>query len=98
MPEPKTGNNNSEIPRDIAGLSFEAALRELKDVVQRLEGGDVDLEESIEIYSRGTLLKRHCESKLQAAQAKVEKLIPPEPGESPSSEPFEPSSEPFEIE
>jgi exodeoxyribonuclease VII small subunit len=63
------------IPDDIAALNFEAAMSELEDIVQKLEGGDVDLEKSIEMYSRGALLKQHCEAKLQAASEKVERII-----------------------
>lgn len=60
---------------DVAALSFEAALKELEDIVGRLEKGQVDLEDSIRIYERGTALKAHCESKLKDAEARVQKLI-----------------------
>ena len=63
-----------KIPSDIAKLSFEDALAELESIVQKLEGGNAALEESIDIYERGTLLKAHCEAKLAAAKAKVEKI------------------------
>jgi len=63
------------LPPDIAALSFEAALKQLEDIVRKLEDGKVELEESIDIYGRGVLLKRHCEAKLQAAKAKVEKFV-----------------------
>ena len=63
------------IPDDIAALSFEAAMGELEEIVQKLEGGDVDLEASIEMYGRGALLKQHCEAKLQAASEKVERIV-----------------------
>ena len=59
----------------MADLSFEAALRELESIVTRLESGQVDLEESISIYERGSQLKAHCDAKLKDAQAKVEKII-----------------------
>jgi len=42
---------------DIAGMSFEKALKELESIVGRLERGDVELEESITIYERGEALK-----------------------------------------
>ena len=42
----------------------------------RLEGGEVLLEESIDIYSRGTHLKTHCEQKLHSAREKVERIVP----------------------
>jgi exodeoxyribonuclease VII small subunit len=63
------------VPADIAALSFEQALDELDRIVASLEGGQVDLEKSIAIYTRGTLLKRHCEAKLKAAQERVEKIV-----------------------
>ena len=63
------------ISPDIAALSFEQALAELEGIVQRLESGGVSLEASIDLYGRGSLLKRHCEAKLQAAQEKVEKIV-----------------------
>jgi len=59
---------------DVGAMSFEVALKELEEIVRRLEAGDVDLENSIEIYGRGVALKRHCEAKLKAAQERIEKI------------------------
>lgn len=63
------------LPDEIASLSFEAAMTELEGIVQRLESGQVDLEESIEIYGRGAQLKQHCEAKLKAASERVERIV-----------------------
>jgi exodeoxyribonuclease VII small subunit len=60
---------------DVKKLSFEDALAELESIVQKLESGDVKLEESIDFYARGTQLKAHCEAKLKDAQSKIEKLV-----------------------
>ncbi|MBV9549392.1 MAG: exodeoxyribonuclease VII small subunit [Alphaproteobacteria bacterium] len=60
---------------EIAGLSFEAALRELETIVARLEQGEVDLEDSIALYERGQTLKAHCEAKLKAAEGRLEKIV-----------------------
>lgn len=57
---------------DLAALSFEAAMAELEDVVRKLESGTVELEESIALYERGAALKAHCDTKLRAAEEKVE--------------------------
>jgi len=65
----------ASIPADIAAMNFEQALAELEAIINRLESGAVDLENSIEIYSRGALLKAHCEAKLRAAQARVERIV-----------------------
>ncbi len=59
---------------DIDGLSFEAALAELEGIVRSLEQGQAPLDESIELYQRGDKLKRHCEARLKAAQARIEKI------------------------
>jgi exodeoxyribonuclease VII small subunit len=58
----------------IALLSFEQALAELESIVERLEAGKVDLEESITIYERGEKLKKHCEQLLKSAEARIEKI------------------------
>jgi exodeoxyribonuclease VII small subunit len=59
---------------DISQLSFEKALAALEDIVARLEAGKVDLEESIKIYERGEALRKHCETKLKEAEARIEKI------------------------
>lgn len=56
-------------------LSFEEALRQLEEIVARLESGRVELEESITIYERGAALKAHCERKLKDAEARIEKIV-----------------------
>lgn len=58
----------------VGAMTFEAALAELEQIVQRLEGGDVPLEESVAIYERGEALKRRCEDLLRQAEARVEKI------------------------
>lgn len=56
---------------DVNELSFEAAMRELEQVVTQLERGDVPLDQSIALYERGALLKKRCEETLKAAEEKV---------------------------
>ena len=62
------------LPKDIAGLSFEDALKELEAIVKQLEQGQVKLDEAITAYERGALLKKHCEQKLAEAKMKVDKI------------------------
>jgi len=59
---------------DLSEMSFEAALRELEDVVGKLERGEVPLDDSIALYERGSALKKRCEAKLKEAEEKVAKL------------------------
>ncbi|MEM1299805.1 MAG: exodeoxyribonuclease VII small subunit [Pseudomonadota bacterium] len=58
----------------IAEMSFEEALGALEDVVRNLEGGQVPLEQSIDLYERGEALRKHCEDRLKAAELRVEKI------------------------
>ena len=59
---------------DVSTLSFEKALAELESIVEKLESGKVDLEQSISIYERGEALKKHCERLLKDAEARIEKI------------------------
>ncbi|NIA70128.1 exodeoxyribonuclease VII small subunit [Pelagibius litoralis] len=59
---------------DIQKLSFEEALDELKAIVAKLEQGQGALDTAIDDYDRGAALKRHCDTKLREAQAKIEKI------------------------
>jgi exodeoxyribonuclease VII small subunit len=60
--------------KDIAALNFEEALAELEAIVQRLEKGELGLEDAIATYERGVGLKQRCEEKLKDAQLRVEKI------------------------
>ena len=62
------------LPADIAQMSFEDALAELEKIVRQIEDGRGKLDEAISAYERGVALKRHCESKLKEAQAKIEQI------------------------
>ena len=66
--------STDKIPAEIAALSFEDALSELEKLVKQLEDGMAKLDDAIKAYERGALLKRHCETKLREAQAKIEQI------------------------
>jgi exodeoxyribonuclease VII small subunit len=74
---------------DVKTLSFEKALAELESIVQRLEKGDVPLEESVAIYERGEILKRRCEELLRQAEARVEKITLDAAGKPTGTEPLD---------
>jgi exodeoxyribonuclease VII small subunit len=59
---------------DLANLSFEEAMRELESIVRDLETGKAKLDDAVRAYERGAALKAHCETKLRAAQMKVEQI------------------------
>jgi exodeoxyribonuclease VII small subunit len=59
---------------DVTKMNFETAISELEAIVNKFESGQVDLENSIDLYARGAQLKTHCEKKLSEAKLKVEKI------------------------
>jgi exodeoxyribonuclease VII small subunit len=75
---------------DIKSMTFERALKELESIVERLEKGAVELEESIAIYERGEALREHCDRLLKQAEAKVERLTLGSNGTPTGTEPFRP--------
>lgn len=81
-----TGNGANA---DVATLSFEAALKQLEEIVGKLERGDVALEESIAIYERGEALKRRCETLLGQAEERVEKIRASADGRVAGTEPLD---------
>ena len=64
----------SKIPEEINKLSFEKAMEELSEIVENLESGNIDLEKSIEYYTRGSHLKSHCQKKLDEAVLKLDEI------------------------
>lgn len=56
-------------------ISFETALSELETIVQRMEKGDLSLEESLSAFERGIQLTRNCQSALKDAEQKVNILV-----------------------
>ncbi len=74
---------------DIANMSFEDALRALEDVVRKLESGEAKLDESIDLYERGEKLRQHCQARLDAAQARIEKIVAGPDGAAKGTQPFD---------
>jgi exodeoxyribonuclease VII small subunit len=64
----------SDDQNDISTLTFESAMKELESIVERLEKGNVELEESIAIYARGEALKKRCEDLLRSAEERIQKI------------------------
>ena len=80
-PKPNLGAPSDAQPATSAGSvtapapDFEQALAELENLVERLEGGDLPLEEALQTFERGVTLTRQCQTALKSAQQKVEILL-----------------------
>jgi len=56
-------------------INFEAALKRLEEIADKLERGDIPLEDSLNLYEEGQKLINLCREKLSKAEAKVKELI-----------------------
>ncbi|MHA3915980.1 exodeoxyribonuclease VII small subunit [Halovulum sp. GXIMD14793] len=74
----------------VTDLSFEAAMAELEEVVRKIDSGEAPLEESIALYDRGEALRRHCQSKLAAAEEKIAKITAGPDGQAAALDPVDP--------
>jgi exodeoxyribonuclease VII small subunit len=67
---------------------FEASLRQLEQIVEQLEAGDLPLEQSLALFEQGVQLSRDCQKRLDEAERRVEILLKDESG-SYTPSPFE---------
>ena len=70
---------------------FERALDELEALVQKLEGGELTLEASLEAYERGVTLYRQCQGALEQAELRIRLLA--DPADPSSARDFKPDAE-----
>jgi exodeoxyribonuclease VII small subunit len=80
----------AEPQRPVEELAFEEALKELEEIVGKLERGDVPLADSIAFYERGEALKGRCQKLLGEAEARVEKIRIGADGRATGTEPLDP--------
>ncbi len=74
---------------DIAAMAFEDALKELEQIVDKLEKGSVGLEDSIALFARGEALKSRCNSLLRDAEQRIEKITLGADGKPAGTEPLD---------
>ena len=60
--------------KKIVKMSFEEALQRLEEISQILSSQKINLEQMIDLYEEGTILKDHCNSRLEEAKLKIEKI------------------------
>ncbi len=77
---------------EISKLTFEQAINQLKGIVDKIEQGEIPLQDSLEQYEKGMALIKHCRDILQEAEKRIERISKEEPPEPPqeaeSSEPL----------
>ena len=73
---------------ETAPLSFEDELKRLETIVQQLERGDVPLDKSISLYQEGESLRRQCQERLDAAEARIQQITASADGSAARTAPY----------
>lgn len=68
--------NTEPTVRPADGLTYEQAITELEGIIDRIESGEIGLEESVKAYERGVALQNHCKAILARAEQRVSELTP----------------------
>jgi len=69
----KMAKNNKQ-KNNVVKLGFEEAIKELTNIVSKIEQGDIPLQDSLEQYEKGMALIKHCRDILQKAEKRIEKI------------------------
>jgi exodeoxyribonuclease VII small subunit len=64
----------NEKKNDVSNLNFEQAIKELTSIVEKIEQGEIPLENSLQQYERGMALIQHCRTTLEKAEKRIEKI------------------------
>jgi exodeoxyribonuclease VII small subunit len=83
-----------DLPEGQSAVPFEEAIRRLGEIVERLEAGDLTLEESLQAFERGVALARDAQKRLAAAEARVEELVSVDEHGRPVTRPIPAGAEP----
>lgn len=75
MATKKTATQSESAAPSESALSFEESVRRLGEIVERLEAGELPLEDSIALFEQGILLSREAQARLNAAEKRVEQLL-----------------------
>ncbi len=85
-------NKSPEETPEVASLSFEEALERLEGIVDRLEQGDLELEDALGAFEKGVALTRRCAGKLDDAERRIDVLV--KEGEKWLTRPFDKGEDP----
>jgi len=85
------GADSADPPEGLEGLGFEEALARLETIVDRLEQGDLELEQALAAFEEGVALTRRCAGQLEDAERRIEVLV--REGEKWIARPFEETEE-----
>lgn len=89
MAKKKTSKKAADRKEDLSDLSYEEAIERVEEIADKIESGEIGLEESVEQYEKGMALLNRCREILDRAELKITELTaqgdgPPEDDEEPA--------------
>lgn len=89
----KGQQTTGQASRDLGPMDFEKKLTRLEEIVEKMEGGEMPLEESLKLFEEGVRLSRECNVQLADAEQKVKLLLSVDSDGGPVTEDFDPEVE-----
>ncbi|MBR6204786.1 MAG: exodeoxyribonuclease VII small subunit [Candidatus Methanomethylophilaceae archaeon] len=66
---------SARFAEEVGKMSFEESIQQLESLVEKLEAGGTDLDQSLEIYEKAVILRNHCKKVLDDGQRRIKKIL-----------------------
>ncbi len=66
---------SAKFAEEVSKMTFEESIQQLESLVEKLEAGGTDLDQSLEIYEKAVVLKNHCKEVLDDGQRRIKKIL-----------------------
>ena len=66
---------SARFTEEVGKMSFEESIQQLESLVEKLEAGGTDLDQSLEIYEKAVILRNHCKKVLDDGQRRIKKIL-----------------------
>ncbi len=66
---------SAKFAEEVSKMSFEESIKQLESLVEKLETGGIDLDQSLEIYEKAVVLRSHCKEVLDDGQRRIKKIL-----------------------
>lgn len=66
---------SAKFAEEVSKMSFEESIQQLESLVEKLEAGGTDLDQSLEIYEKAVMLRNHCKEVLDDGQRRIKKIL-----------------------
>ena len=66
---------SAKFAEEVSKMSFEESIQQLESLVEKLEAGGTDIDQSLEIYEKAVVLRNHCKEVLDDGQRRIKKIL-----------------------